>query len=125
MSDSQATDHTEMLSFNITTIPNFDVILGMTWLAKHNPAVDWLARSIMFHCNCTSRRLPASELEHSAAAVTFKEFPDSMNDIGQDGSVGLQQPDPGPASSKLPLALRSTYAFPLAGSWSKKQTLAT
>lgn len=53
--------HTETLSFHVTKLSGHPVVLGMSWLAKHDPAVAWHQRSLTFasaHClqNCLGRR---------------------------------------------------------------------
>uniref|UniRef100_A0A803TP66 Gypsy retrotransposon integrase-like protein 1 n=1 Tax=Anolis carolinensis TaxID=28377 RepID=A0A803TP66_ANOCA len=35
-----------MLTFDVTALPRYDVILGMDWLAQVNPRVDWVRRTI-------------------------------------------------------------------------------
>src|SRR5687768_3711648 len=38
--------HTETTEFYITDIGDNDVILGMDWLKKHNPEIDWAEQTI-------------------------------------------------------------------------------
>ena len=33
--------HHENISFDITKLGHYPVILGLPWLKKHNPAIDW------------------------------------------------------------------------------------
>lgn len=33
--------HIEVMTFYVTNLGNVDVILGLTWLKKHNPEIDW------------------------------------------------------------------------------------
>ncbi|KAG9218573.1 hypothetical protein CCMSSC00406_0001313 [Pleurotus cornucopiae] len=33
--------HLEVMVFYVTNLGNVDVILGLTWLKKHNPEIDW------------------------------------------------------------------------------------
>ncbi|KAG9219610.1 hypothetical protein CCMSSC00406_0006068 [Pleurotus cornucopiae] len=33
--------HVEVMTFYVTNLGNVDVILGPTWLKKHNPEIDW------------------------------------------------------------------------------------
>jgi hypothetical protein len=34
-------DHSERATFVVTRLGKQDIILGLTWLYKHNPEVDW------------------------------------------------------------------------------------
>ena len=45
-------EHEEELTFNVIKSPKYPLILGMPWLAKHNPRVNWLDRNLSFSCNC-------------------------------------------------------------------------
>lgn len=38
----------ESLDFTITDLHGFDAILGMPWLQRHNPSIDWREQSISF-----------------------------------------------------------------------------
>jgi hypothetical protein len=45
--------HTESLSFDIAPIGRHDAILGMPWIKKHNPDIDWSAETLTFsRCQC-------------------------------------------------------------------------
>jgi hypothetical protein len=47
----QHKDHCEKLWFYITRIGNKEIILGHSWLKKHNPSIDWETNNITFdHC---------------------------------------------------------------------------
>ena len=39
-------EHTEVISFLITKTPGTPVILGMPWLKKHNPHIDWVKKTV-------------------------------------------------------------------------------
>jgi Reverse transcriptase (RNA-dependent DNA polymerase)/Retroviral aspartyl protease len=39
--------HQETLSLDITNL-KYDIVLGMTWLQRHNPMIDWTARTLKF-----------------------------------------------------------------------------
>ena len=36
----------EVIHFNVIPLQGYDLILGLPWLVKHNPAIDWARRSI-------------------------------------------------------------------------------
>lgn len=39
-------NHTEEISFYITDSPQSPIVLGHTWLQKHNPRIDWRLGSV-------------------------------------------------------------------------------
>ena len=46
--------HHEELCLDIVAIPRYDVILGIPWLVRHNPTIDWTQRQVSFDtCTCT------------------------------------------------------------------------
>lgn len=44
-------DHEEQVHFSVTDLGEDDVILGLPWLRKHNPEIDW-AKGRMFLKRC-------------------------------------------------------------------------
>jgi hypothetical protein len=47
----QYRDHSEKTLFTVTCLGKQDIILGLTWLRKHNPEVDWKSGEVkMSHC---------------------------------------------------------------------------
>jgi transposase InsO family protein len=54
-------NHFEVINFDITNLGEYDVVLGVPWLRKHNPDIDWQAGSMVFDrcmekCRQTSER---------------------------------------------------------------------
>jgi hypothetical protein len=46
-------DHSEVLRFMIVKYLQEDLILGRSWLSKHNPIIDWKTSSFKFsRCDC-------------------------------------------------------------------------
>ena len=45
--------HNEVASFDIFEIATHDFILGMPWLKKHNPVVDWKNKQLRFRDSLT------------------------------------------------------------------------
>ena len=44
-------DHSKLVTFMVTSIATHNLILGLTWLQKHNPEVDWAMNEVkMSHC---------------------------------------------------------------------------
>lgn len=49
--------HTEDIEFDVTSLGSHKLVLGMPWLALHNPTIDWWTERItMNHCTCGSDR---------------------------------------------------------------------
>ena len=40
--------HLEVITFYISDLGHDDIILGYTWLHKHNPYIDWQQPKVMF-----------------------------------------------------------------------------
>ena len=69
--------YTESLDFTVTTLRGYDAILGMEWLRRYNPAIDWRDSSVSFvdsegNRHTLSRSL--SPLEHGAPPVNSSSF---------------------------------------------------
>ena len=61
--------HTETTFFFVTKLSGYEVILGIPWLRKHNPTIDWPLNQLTFssgHCrtHCLRHRLPLSIQGH-------------------------------------------------------------
>lgn len=75
--------HTEEIQFDVTEIGQHQIILGMPWLQKHNPTVDWKTQEIAYdRCNChwsqfKPREISAisGEQEHLAQGSPMKQIP--------------------------------------------------
>ncbi len=50
--------HNEVISFLITKTPGTSVILGMPWLKKHNPCIDWIEQTVRFGGSGRVNELP-------------------------------------------------------------------
>lgn len=52
--------HQERISFDVMPTLTYPLIIGLSWLKKHNPVVDWKRRSIIFsRCDCYRAVTPA------------------------------------------------------------------
>ena len=40
--------HQEVVTFYVSDLGHDDLILGYTWLRKHNPKVDWQTQAVQF-----------------------------------------------------------------------------
>ena len=55
--------HLETLTFQVTKLAGWDMILGKTWLKRHNPVIDWTKNTVTFgsgYCqaHCLPTRVP-------------------------------------------------------------------
>ena len=54
-------DHREDIKLHCITIGNAPIILGLPWLRKHNPSIDWKEGRIVFNSEkCGKNCLPTS-----------------------------------------------------------------
>jgi hypothetical protein len=45
--------HPELIKFNVLETGDYDIVLGIPWLRKHNPSIDWQSGRITFNrCKC-------------------------------------------------------------------------
>ncbi|QRV99064.1 Retrotransposable element Tf2 protein [Ceratobasidium sp. AG-Ba] len=59
-------DHEEEVDAYIVNVGNHDLILGMAWLKRHNPAIDWDKKSLVFSSRyCSENCLHASPIVKS------------------------------------------------------------
>lgn len=66
--------HFEVQTFQLIPLGNYPIILGMDWLAKHNPIIDWSTGTISFPCTASHQ---LSSLDGTALAtmpVTIPPF---------------------------------------------------
>lgn len=65
-------EHREQLTFFVVDIDNIaDIILGIPWLEKHNPQIDWIERLITFQPTADSqRRKNETSKEHQIKGIT-------------------------------------------------------
>ena len=59
--------HLETLTFQVTKLAGWNMILGKTWLKKHNPVIDWARNSVTFasgYCqaHCLPTRTPSTSI---------------------------------------------------------------
>src|ERR1700712_1723269 len=58
--------HRELATFQVANLQNHEVILGMPWLRKHNPTIDWNDRKITFNSErCTTGCLNSSPVAYA------------------------------------------------------------
>ena len=49
--------HYEKISFDIVELATQDIYLGMPWLRKHNPVVNWKT-GVLNYDNCVNHAIP-------------------------------------------------------------------
>jgi len=62
--------HVERTRMNVYNLGKTEIILGMPWLAAHNPEIDWEKEKIkMTHCSPICRRRKQGEKEKEVKKV--------------------------------------------------------
>nr|XP_055051762.1 retrotransposon-derived protein PEG10 [Misgurnus anguillicaudatus] len=80
-------NHTEKISFLITDSPQTPIVLGHTWLHKHNPRIDWRLGSVVSwseecHLSCLlSAGVNVSESVFQGEAVDLTNVPAEYHDL--------------------------------------------
>ena len=71
----QHKDHLEKIWFYITKIGNKEIILGHSWLKKHNPSIDWVTSEITFNrCPSECGRATPEKEENETKFVYHTQF---------------------------------------------------
>src|ERR1700712_4863064 len=66
--------HRELAIFQVANLQNHEVILGMPWLRKHNPTIDWNNKRIRFNSErCTTGCLKSSPVVYAIPEVEALE----------------------------------------------------
>lgn len=53
---TMSTGHTELITFDLLDIGKHSAILGIPWLRRHNPSLDWKSRTMEFtRCKCPTQ----------------------------------------------------------------------
>lgn len=74
--------HSEWVVLNFILSPSYPVILGMPWLRRHNPAINWKDQAIRFTIGCNNNKL-------SAASITPFSLPNASATISPGNSTYL------------------------------------
>jgi transposase InsO family protein len=73
--------HPELIKFNILETGDYDIVLGIPWLRKHNPSINWQTEKITFNrCMCkkdyeefeTRRKGPSKQAAGTQSAQRIK-----------------------------------------------------
>ena len=75
--------HREMIQFDIVHMDNHACILGVPWLKKHNPEIDWFREKIvMSRCACEQQDTPPTKKEKTSKgqreSCATSEKPDDL-----------------------------------------------
>ena len=115
--DLVISSHKETISFDITSIGDYPVILGLPWLSRHNPRINWTRQSIVFsspHClmHCSRSVKPVEEIPGGYRTSSGNRQNDSLRHSTID-SYNQSTPDhiPAPALASPRISLVSAAAF--------------
>jgi RNase H-like domain found in reverse transcriptase/Reverse transcriptase (RNA-dependent DNA polymerase)/Integrase zinc binding domain/Chromo (CHRromatin Organisation MOdifier) domain/Retroviral aspartyl protease/Integrase core domain len=74
-------DHFELHSFQLITLGNYSVILGMDWLKKHNPSINWTTEKITLPSTAKHQLSSLPPLALSTMPASLPAF-DSQHRLG-------------------------------------------
>ena len=69
--------HKESTSFHVTTLGHYPVILGVSWLKKHDPVICWSEHTLTFK----SRYCLSSCLSEAATVTAMSEYPRNLRQV--------------------------------------------
>jgi len=92
--------HHEEIVLDIVPMARHDVVLGVPWLEKHNPNVDWKRRVLTFErCSCVTdihpgRRQSSTTDERRTFCDTERQSPQELQIVSPSSTgAGLDPPD--------------------------------
>ena len=69
--DLTVDQHLETLTFQVTKLVGWNMILGKTWLKRHNPVIDWTKNTVTFGSSyCQAHCLPTRTPQPTNTIVT-------------------------------------------------------
>src|SRR5271154_7105841 len=103
--------HEEKIKLDLVDFSLYDLILGIPWLEKHNPEIDWGKRTMQFpRCNCTNTTpfegVVWARPQGNALAATQQLYPPEYADFAelfQEGPPGTTLPKHQPWDHEIPL----------------------
>jgi hypothetical protein len=79
-------DHQEMIKFHCINIGNAPIIVGLPWLRKHNPDIDWKESRVTFSSEkCANECLAASP--HATTVPEKQATVEYFEDVPLDGTL--------------------------------------
>jgi hypothetical protein len=73
-------EHWERVNFDITKINTYDAVLGLPWLEKHNPTINYKNRTIVFN-GCGYKLTKNTDIEKvlvRAINTYYRQNPDQV-----------------------------------------------
>src|SRR6202000_2849629 len=101
----QVEDHSEILRFLITDLGKDDLILGLPWLRKHNPSVDWEQGEIL---------LDTREVQQEDTDEEYPPFPKKETPPTNCGDGGKRKKKKKNSKRALPFPFASPNTKPFA-----------
>ena len=84
--------HEEWIKFDVAPLGRHQIILGMPWMAMHNPSIDWKAETVVFNrCECPgTHRIQHTikEIEHESRREVCATSENEQGYHAQDPPVG-------------------------------------
>jgi hypothetical protein len=75
--------HSEEIVCNVADIGKHSIVLGMSWLRKHNPTIEWSAKRVTFDSvYCSTTCLPISNSVQANVGGTEDHLEDMPEDLG-------------------------------------------
>jgi hypothetical protein len=98
-------DHMEWLQLDVTQIGRHEIILGMPWITKHNPTINWQTRQLVFdRCQCVIRPQPLTSLWNKGQdkGTQTEELDQSQKEVCATSSKEPDHHDKGSHIRELP-----------------------
>uniref|UniRef100_A0A803SM11 ribonuclease H n=1 Tax=Anolis carolinensis TaxID=28377 RepID=A0A803SM11_ANOCA len=73
-------EHMEEISFFVTEVPHFPVILGIPWLTLHDPNISWTNRELQFASKYCQNHCLVAKVCHATDAEPILDFWDVFNE---------------------------------------------
>ena len=107
--------HEETISLDITAIGEYPIVLGLPWLSKHNPVVDWTRQSINFsspqclaHCirfdKSEGRDSVSTSSSGNLSSTSATDTPHTTHEQSSDNITHNRQPRATPKISLVSAA---------------------
>ena len=58
-------EHSEWVVLNVIRSPSYSVILGVPWLRRHNPTINWKDKTVKFTGGCNNNKPSAGSISLS------------------------------------------------------------
>ena len=110
--------HHEEITFDVLSMARHDVVLGIAWLEKHNPSVNWNKRTITFpRCNSeisiwpTRRQRSPVDERHYLNSAEIREVSTSIKEQSSSDSADIAQGRAG-RQARVQEGSHDTFALP-------------